>query len=188
MSLQRYGAFELFAVALEILSGEAGNTENPSSVCGLVPLTWFQPARVVCGCCSSPPWSARARTCLSPHPAWPLLPGREWAGPASPTSRGTPASARCPGRRRHRAAGDPGAQPRSAPWCCSARCSRRDCWPPHWCSPGCGRAGLGQARGDVRSGSPGAPRQPTQSFGQLARPDGGGGGLWSRNRKRSSCS
>lgn len=38
--------FVLFAVALEVLSGQAANSENPSWVNGLVPLTWPQPARV----------------------------------------------------------------------------------------------------------------------------------------------
>lgn len=40
-------AFVVFAVALEVISGQAANSENPGWVYGLVPLTWSPPARVV---------------------------------------------------------------------------------------------------------------------------------------------
>jgi len=40
-------AFVLFAVVLETASGQAANSETPSWVSGLVPLTWSPPARVV---------------------------------------------------------------------------------------------------------------------------------------------
>ncbi len=39
-------AFVLFAVVLEVVSGQAANSENPGWVYGLVPLTWSPPARV----------------------------------------------------------------------------------------------------------------------------------------------
>jgi hypothetical protein len=40
-------AFVLFAVLLEIFSGQAANSDNRSWLYGLVPLTWPDPARVV---------------------------------------------------------------------------------------------------------------------------------------------
>lgn len=39
-------AFVLFAVALEVLGGQAANSENPGWVAGLIPLTWSPPFRV----------------------------------------------------------------------------------------------------------------------------------------------
>jgi len=36
-------AFVLFAVVLEVVSGQAANSENPGWVYGLVPLTWSPP-------------------------------------------------------------------------------------------------------------------------------------------------
>ncbi len=39
-------AFVLFAVVLEVVSGQAANSENPGWVYGLVPLTCSPPARV----------------------------------------------------------------------------------------------------------------------------------------------
>lgn len=38
--------FVLLAVAGEVVSGQAANSENPSWVYGLLPLTWPEPARV----------------------------------------------------------------------------------------------------------------------------------------------
>lgn len=39
-------AFVLLAVALEVVSGQAANSESSSRAYGLVPLTWPQPVRV----------------------------------------------------------------------------------------------------------------------------------------------